>query len=213
MEVSVNNAAPFLRRRAVLPAVALLLAAALTAFLLVQRPQVASAELNDNQTACTGQVKPGEPDPDDPDVSVVHYRFKCSNPITGYQIVPGTEIEGFETEVFATDLASGDVVPEDSFSCNGDLPGLGLNCVGNYTGHWHLAEGTFKIDGNLCAHPESARIKPLLTVMRASIDSKGKPAQAIAGPFRLNGPKGCPKPPKKAKKSARKSAKKVAAKR
>ena len=204
-----NNATPLLRRRGVLLAVALLVAAALTAFSLAQRPVVAQADLNDNQTTCTGAIDRGEPDPDDPSLSVVKYRFKCSNPLTGYTIIPhGTDIQEYETEVFATDLATKEVVPTDAFSCSGDIPGLGLNCVGNYTGHWHLVEGTFKIDGDLCSFPKSTRMKPVLTVMRATIDSKGKPAQSIAGPFRLNGPRGCPAHPKKAKKTKKKSSKK-----
>jgi hypothetical protein len=208
MEVSVNNATPLLRRRGVLLAVALLLAAAFTAISLAQRSQVAQADLNDNQTTCTGAVDRGEPDPDDPGMSVVKYRFKCSNPLTGYTIVPtGREIQGFETEVFATDLANGDVVPTDAFSCIGDIPGLGLNCVGTYTGHWHLVEGTFKVEGDLCSRPKSTRIKPTLTVMRAAIDSKGKAVQAIAGPFKLNGPRGCPKPVKKPSKTTTKTKK------
>lgn len=192
-----NNAAPPLLRRGVLLVIGLLLAAALITFMLVQRPQVAKADLNDNQTNCTAQVSLGEPDPDDPGASVVHYRFKCSNPLTGYQIVPGKDIQGFDTEVFATDVVSGEVVQGDAFSCNGEIPGLGLNCVGSYSGRYHVVEGTFKIAGNLCAQPKSSRIKPLLTVMRATVASNGKPAQAIAGPFRMNGPKGCPKPTKK----------------
>jgi hypothetical protein len=210
MEVSVKNTtSPLHGRRAVI-AVALLLAAGLAVLAFAQRPQDARADANDNHTRCTGAVSPGERDPDDPDMSVVHYRLRCSNPISGFQIVPGKEIQGFETEVFATDAASGEVVQGDAFSCNGEIPGLGLNCVGAYSGSWHVVEGTFKIAEKLCVTPRRDRIKPLLTVMRATIDSKGNPAQSIAGPFRMSGPKGCPAKPATKKKGAKKAAAKKA---
>ena len=169
------------------------LAAAIAAAVLLNHSAPTSvADQNPNNTLCKGHVSKGKPDPDDPDSGVVEYTFACSQPITGYSVLPDKPATAFETEVFGTDPATKDVLATDAFSCNGEQPGFGINCTSTTSsnaGNWHPITSTFTIDGDVCAEP---RVDPLLVVTFATIAS-GKPQQYIAGPFDLGRPRGCPK--------------------
>lgn len=175
---------------------ATLAVAATVAFagLLAGHASKAPADFRDNIT-CKGHIEPGDPDPDDATTFGVKYRFACSGPITGYSIAtaPERRIEGLETEVFVTEKDGQTVIPTDSFSCNGEVPGYGINCVGTYGAYQRVVPGAFYVDRELCAE---RRLDPLLTVAYASLDSKGKPVQAMAGPFDLGRPYGCKAPTK-----------------
>lgn len=183
-------AVPPSRRRWLAIALLALLTSVATVVLLSRGTDPASADLNPNNTICYGHLGKGEPEADDPGSTQVAYTFACSGPITGYQVQPDHEIQSIETEVFATDAQTKAVVPTDSFSCNGDIPGFGVNCVGKYAGSWHVVSGRFSINEKLCAEP---RTDALLTVVYAYKDSKGDVQQAMAGPFGLGRPQGCPK--------------------
>jgi hypothetical protein len=150
---------------------------------------VAVADQNPSNTLCKGHTTKGKPDPADPTTGVVEYSFACSQAITGYSVLPDKAATGFETEVFALDAKTKEVVPTDAFSCNGEQPGWGVNCTGTYGGNWETTSSTFTIDGDVCAEP---RVDPLLMVTYASVTS-GKATQYIAGPFDLGRPRGCPK--------------------
>lgn len=191
------NIAKSLRGKALASALAAFAIAGLTLVLLLSHSTPAPADVNFNNLDCQGHVEKGTPDPDDPTSTQVKYVFACNGPITGYQIQPNLEVQSIETEVFGTDKA-GVPYPSDSFSCNGDLPGYGVNCVG-FAGFLDNAKrtydpsqksyvtigGTFSIDGDICAEP---RVDPLLTVMTAGIAANGNPTQAISGPFDLGRP-------------------------
>ena len=110
-------------------------------------------------------------------------------PITGYQIQPQVPAQSIDTEVFAIDRTTKQVVPTDSFSCQGEIPSYGINCVGTYGGKYEIVSGQFSIDPKLCDEP---RVDPLLTVVYATRTATGV-SQAIAGPFDLGRPQGCPK--------------------
>jgi len=166
-----------------------MLAAALAAAVLLNHSAPTSvADQNPNNTLCKGHVDKGKPDPDDPDSGVVSYTFACSQPITGYSVMPDKPATAFETEVFGTDPATKEVLATDAFSCAGEQPGWGVNCTGANVGNWHPITSTFTIDGDVCAEP---RVDPLLIVTFATVAS-GKAAQYIAGPFDLGRPRGCP---------------------
>ena len=77
----------------------------------------------------------------------------------------------------------------DSFSCQGIIPSYGINCVGTYGGNYEIVTGQFSIDPKLCDEP---RVDPLLTVVYATRTATGV-SQAMAGPFDLGRPHGCPK--------------------
>jgi hypothetical protein len=189
MEVPLNIAATSLRRKALLAALAALLVAGASLLLLLNGTKPASADQNANNTDCRGHVEKGEPSPDDPSATQVKYVFACSGPITGYQIQPQVPAQSIDTEVFALDSATKQVVPTDSFSCSGIIPSYGINCVGTYAGKYEIVNGQFSIDPKLCDEP---RVDPLLTVVYAVRTATGV-TQAIAGPFDLGRPHGCPK--------------------
>jgi hypothetical protein len=191
MEVPLNTAATPLRRKALLAALAVLVVAGASLLLLaLNGTRPASADQNANNTDCRGHVEKGAPSPDDPSATQVKYVFACSGPITGYQIQPQVPAQSIDTEVFALDRTTKQVVPTDSFSCQGEIPSYGINCVGVYAGNYELVNGQFSIDPKLCDEP---RVDPLLTVMYATKSSTGAVTQAIAGPFDLGRPRGCPK--------------------
>lgn len=179
------------RRRAALFAAAVaLLLAAVAASLIGSRPDAARAGLNLNNNICKGSITKGDPEADDPTAVTVKYRVACAQSITGYSLfLDGHPVTSIETEVFATD-AKGAVVPADAFSCNGEFPGYGINCIGTYGGNWTVLTGQFTIETPICQEP---RVNPVVTVATATVDSKGKPVQALAGPFDLGRPRkaGC----------------------
>jgi hypothetical protein len=189
MEVPLNIAATSLRRKAFLAALAGLLVAGASLLLLLNGTKPASADQNPNNTDCRGHLEKGDPSPDDPTATQVKYVFACSGPITGYQIQPQVPATSIDTEVFALDRTTKQVVPTDSFSCQGDIPSYGINCVGTYGGNYEIVSANFSIDPKLCAEP---RVDPLLTVVYASRNGNTV-TQAIAGPFDLGRPRGCPK--------------------
>jgi hypothetical protein len=189
MEVPLITAATSLRRKPVLVVLAAVLVAGASLLLLLSGTKPASADQNANNTDCRGHVEKGEPSPDDPSATQVKYVFACSGPITGYQIQPQVPAQSIDTEVFALDRTTKQVVPTDSFSCQGEIPSYGINCVGTYGGNYETVAGQFSIDPKLCDEP---RVDPLLTVVYAS-RSGNTVTQAIAGPFDLGRPHGCPK--------------------
>jgi len=191
-----NIAATSLRRKGLLIALAAVLLAGASLLLLIDGGKPASADNNANNTDCRGHVAKGEPSPDDPTATQVKYVFACSGPITGYQIQPQVPAQSIDTEVFALDATTKQVVPTDSFSCQGIIPSYGINCVGVYGGNYEVVSGQFSIDPKLCAEP---RVDPLLTVVYATKSATGAVTQAIAGPFDLGRPRGCPKSPQNGK--------------
>lgn len=177
--------------------VAALLAAcgAVALALLVFSPAKGDVNLNNNE--CYGHITKGEPGLADEDgVTQVKYVFACKAPITGYTIQLQKGVEAFDTEAIVLNKTTGDSVTTDSFSCNGDIPGLGFNCVGVYSGQFNNISGQFGIRGKLTKEP---RINPRLSVVTATIAS-GKVVQAISGPFELGRPLGVNKKTKKSKK-------------
>lgn len=160
----------------------------------------APADFNDN-TSCWGKIEKGTPDPDDPSAVPIKYTIQCDGKISGYSIAtaPERQVTGTETEVFVTDGAGG-VVGSDSFSCNGEFPGYGINCVspagGEYKTPGNFIVGEFYVDANRCANP---RLDPILTVAYASVNSANKSVQSLAGPFDLGHAVDCPKPKSYAK--------------
>jgi hypothetical protein len=184
-----NIAATSLRRKALTAELAALLLAGASLLLLLHGTKPASADQNANNTDCRGHLEKGDPSPDDPTATQVKYVFACSNPITGYQIQPQVPATSIDTEVFGLDRTTKQVVATDSFSCQGDIPAYGINCVGTYGGNYDIVSANFSIDPKLCAEP---RVDALLTVVLAT-RSGSTVTQAMAGPFDLGRPRGCPK--------------------
>lgn len=162
-------------------------------------PGVASAG-----QVCKGSIKAGEADTLGLQDNPVAYRLACSEPITSYSIITSNhELDTFETEIFGVSRTDGNVIPTDAFSCNGLIPGYGINCVGTYGGGYDVLSGTFNMSTDkLCDEP---RLEPTLVVSNASYaknpdgtfkpDKNGNPTVTTItnGPFSLGRPHGCPK--------------------
>ena len=151
--------------------------------------QPSRAAVNDNHITCKGFIKSAEANPDDPDLFQAQYRIRCDAGITGYSLFIGAQqVEQIETETVPL-FADGSVVAADAFSCNGDLPGNGVNCIGKYSDTSGIITGTFAVAQPLCT--AGKRIEPILTVAKASVSSANAAVLAISGPFSLGQPSDC----------------------
>lgn len=157
-----------------------------------------AAQANTNNTECRGSLKAGEKSADYE--NPISYRVACSNYITSYSIIlPGRSITAIETEVFGSDATSGDVIPTDSFSCNGALPGWGINCVGTYGGKYNVLSALVDVAGSACASNTDAYLVVSYSEYAKNADgspkmSSGLPAAptiSTAGPFDMGKVKGC----------------------
>jgi hypothetical protein len=156
--------------------------------LLLVTPAISHAEeSNPNNYNCLGSIAAGEAE-EGSEEQQVKYQFYCDGPITGYQVqaqIPMTGIAG-QPPVVTSNATSKPLA--ETFSCSGEVPGIALNCVGAAKGGYETITGQFAIGTKLCKEP---RVDPLLTVTYAYLE-KGVVTQAIAGPFDLGRPKGCP---------------------
>jgi len=127
--------------------------------------------------------------------NAMDYTFACTGRILGYAIVSNREFDVFDTEIEVTDAAAA-IVPSDGFACEGDIPGFGVNCFGLGAGANNIVRGTVSIsEAKACAEP---RTNAKLVVVPEAIDlntgaGKKNSLGALAGPFDLGRPKGCPK--------------------
>jgi len=154
--------------------------------LLLLLPAVGRAEeSNPNNLNCIGSIKAGTPE-EGSEEQQVRYSFYCDGPVTGYQLQSQIPVTGVQSPPEVT-LNSTKAVLPDNFSCNGEVPGFALNCVGAAKAGYETITGQFSIEHKVCAEP---REDPLLTVVSATIE-KGAVVQAIAGPFDLGRPLGC----------------------
>ncbi len=145
-------------------------------------------ESNPNNYQCAGHIAPGKAEEASTEQQV-QYTISCSGPISGYAIQTGTvQTTGFESAPLVNNDKS-EAVTTDSFSCNGEIPGFGFNCVGNTTAGFETITGQFAIGSKLCTEP---RVDPKLTVAYAYLNEKKVITQAISGPFDLGHPHGCP---------------------
>jgi hypothetical protein len=147
-------------------------------------------ESNPNNYQCAGHLAAGKAEEGSSEQQV-QYTIACSGPISGYAIQTGkVQTTGFESAPLVTN-EKGEAVTTDSFSCNGEIPGFGFDCVGNTTKGYETIVGQFAIESKLCAEP---RVEPTLTVAYAYLNEKKVITQAISGPFSLGRPHGCPAP-------------------
>jgi hypothetical protein len=173
-----------------LPSRSRLLLGALVAAVLVLAAVATNSYADDNANnyTCVGQTRLGDPE-EGIDGTQVKYSFGCNGPILGYQIATNREVSSFDTDVIVLDQ-QGQAVTTDSFTCNAFVPTWGINCIGIYSGGVNRVIGQFAIDAkSICDEP---RVDPLLTVVYATADSKGKVTQYISGPYDLGRPHGCP---------------------
>jgi hypothetical protein len=154
--------------------------------LLLATPALSHAEeSNPNNYTCLSQISAGASEVGS-DEQHVQYVFYCDGPITGYQLETQIPLTGVSSPPLVVNAEEATL--NDSFSCSGEAPGYALNCVGVAKTGYETITGEFAIATKLCAEP---RVDPLLTVTYAYLE-KGVVTQAIAGPFDVGRPKGCP---------------------
>lgn len=182
--------------------VALLLATAVAAVVvLTSQPTPAPADINLNNLDCHGHISKATPATDEVGDTNISWVIACNGPFTGFQLLSSNEIQGLSTEAFGADAKTGAVVPTDQFSCNGDLPGYGVNCVGfaNFTDNKLLTydpsqrsydkiSGTFTISEDICAEPRTDVILFVSTATKKGGAANGDIVQALSGPFELGRP-------------------------
>jgi hypothetical protein len=170
---------------------------AIAALMLLIPAYSNAEESNPNNYQCTGHIAAGKAEAGSSEQQV-QYTIACSGPISGYAIQTQAPVQttGFASAPLVTNQ-KGEAVTTDSFSCNGEIPGFGFNCVGNTTKAFETITGQFAIGSKLCAAP---RVDPHLTVAYAYLNEKKVITQAISGPFDLGRPHGCPAAAKAAKK-------------
>ncbi len=159
------------------------------AALMLATPALSHAEDNPNNYECVGNISKGEPEEGNTEQQV-KYSFYCDGDITGYQLSSNVPVNGEQgaplVSTLGAEFKAGTAV-KDTFSCSGEIPGLGVNCVGATKAPFELIVGQFSIEKQLCVEP---REDPLLTVTYAYLE-KGVVTQAISGPFDLGRPTGC----------------------
>lgn len=155
--------------------------------LLLAIPATGRAEeTNPNNANCLGSIEAGQPEAGSEEQQV-QYKFYCNGAITGYQLQAQIPVTGIEAAPVLTSNSTGAAL-KDTFSCSGEVPGIALNCVGLAKEGYETITGQFSVGTKLCKEP---RVDPLLTVAYAYLE-KGVVTQALAGPFDLGRPKGCP---------------------
>lgn len=181
--------------------------------LLVLKAPASRGESNPNNLDCQGHIKKGKTTPlDDPDEYQVEYRFACSGPITGYSISLQRGVKSFDTEAVVLNKTTGDGITTDSFTCQGEIPGLGFNCTGLYSGGYNVISGRFAVGRKLNRKP---LINPRLVVSTAGLQTgtvttgttttrTTSATQALSGPYQLGHPRGVNKKKTKKKTAERK---------
>ena len=155
--------------------------------LLLATPALSHAEeSNPNNYNCLGNINSGQPEVGSEEQQV-KYTFYCDGPITGYQLQAQVPLTGVQAAPQLYSIATKNPL-NDSFSCSGEVPGYAVNCVGLAKAGYESITGQFAIGKKICAEP---RVDPLLTVTYAYLE-KNVVTQAIAGPFDLGRPQGCP---------------------
>lgn len=173
---------------ALMGAIALSLAApALSVAAETAPAPAAPTSSNPNDYECQGQVAAGKAEGEGSEGTPVQYKFKCDGQITGYQVQTQVPITGIEGQPQVTNYLEAPL--SEAFSCSGAFPGYAVNCVGATTKEaYERITGQFEIGWKLCTEP---RVDALLTVTYAYLE-KSVITQAIAGPFDLGRPVGCP---------------------
>ena len=147
-------------------------AAAVATVALLAGPSVASA----NDTTCSGFTRLDKAAAAD---NQVDYRFRCSAAIAGYSVVSVDEVASFATEGVVQDPMTLQALNDESYSCEGLLPGNGQVCNGK-AGQAHVVSSSIDTDKRACSTASNF----YLTVA----DANGAPA----GVFALGRPRGCP---------------------
>jgi hypothetical protein len=141
-----------------------------------------------------------------------NYRFRCDGRITAYTVLANRRPRDFEViDNFSTTAnvfdPRGNIVSDQSFGCEGNLPGDGINCnagVGSFMGAGSSAVGSLELADpyckNLPAHAKPGTFaQPQAVVQLVVTDTSG----AQDGPFRLSPSSTCAPRPDRAPKQTK----------
>jgi hypothetical protein len=117
------------------------------------------------------------------DANDVQYRFACSDPVKGFGIITNTSVSIFSDTANTFDPATRRQIDGQSFSCEGNIPGVGVACSGAPSG----AGAGKRVVGDIGLAKSPCRRNFKLRVWLVVTDAKG----AVSGPFQLGGPKNC----------------------
>ena len=132
-------------------------------------------------TSCGGRTALGDSGIGDNDVQ---YHFGCSEAVKGFGIITNTAVSIFSDSANAFDPATGTQIDKQSFSCEGNIPGVGVACSGGTNG---FAAAGKRVVGDIGLAKSPCRRGFRLRVWLLVTDAKG----AVSGPFQLGGPKDC----------------------
>jgi hypothetical protein len=157
----------------------------------------------ESATICGGSLtKDPSATPTSDDPNLIDYKFHCDGDITAYTLIANRRLWDFETmDDFSTtasvnDAADQNIVSNQSFGCEGTLPGNGINCnagAGGLMSAWNNVHGTFDLTDPYCKNiPAGAKpgtyAEPQAMVQLIVTDTTG----AEDGPFRINLSSPCP---------------------
>jgi hypothetical protein len=159
-------------------------------------------------TTCYGALAKGTATADQP--NLMNYQFACYGRITAYTIVATRRptnfdvIDAFSTAANVFDATGSTIKSDQSFGCEGTMPGNGVNCnagAGGFMGALNQVQGSFDLTDPYCKSlPPHAKPGTLATpqaiVQVIVTDYTG----AQDGPFRLSPNTACPRVPDRAPK-------------
>lgn len=105
------------------------------------------------------------------------YGLTCGEPVRGLTILSSLEVDEFSTTSDVLN-SSFQVLGDQSFTCEGDIPSHGFGCFG-FSWDRNMITGTFSIDQARC--PKG---KNRLQAWLVAVDANNRPS----GPFRLKVP-------------------------
>lgn len=125
------------------------------------------------------------------------YKLSCNQDIGSYTIVSTRTVDSFGPEVPVTG-PGGQPLNDESFKCEGAIPGDGFRCSGNAKAV-NVVTGEFSTESAPCpATRKEAKAGGKLRLWLAAVDKDGKSSE----PLRIRGPK-CPKRSSKSKRKSR----------
>lgn len=136
------------------------------------------------------------------DQHLLAYTFNCDGPITAYTLIinrgsnDDSTMDDFSTTGLVNDNVTHAPVSTESFTCEGVLPGNGINCnagAGGFMDSPFFATGTFDTTNPYCSNipassPAGTKPQPTAVVQLVVSDTTG----AEEGPFRLRLHRACP---------------------
>lgn len=123
------------------------------------------------------------------------YSFKCNSPggdttqIDAYSIISNKSVSSFKVDPLVYN-PNGEVVPDQSFGCEGSFPSSGFGCFGKAS-VLNTVSGGLELSANPCSKRGMAagRLQAWVVVNSDRINDNGTKTDQSSEPFRLRVPK------------------------